>query len=91
MRKQETIEEVADREAEARYPVLTYRNPNDSLYKGIKKTFIYGVNFGYNLAQQQNKNLYSDEEVNYLLFAFKKHLQIEIDSEKWFNQFKKKQ
>jgi len=61
--KQETIEEVAEREAEARYPVSTHRNPNDSPYKGIKKTFIHGVTFGYNLAQQQNKNLYSEEDM----------------------------
>ena len=54
--KQETLEEVAEKESEKRYPVLTHKNPDYSPYIESKKTFKHGVNFGAKWQQQQNKN-----------------------------------
>lgn len=41
--------------------------------------------------QQQNKNLYSEGEVEYLLYSFKNYLGFgeEVNEKKWFEQFKK--
>lgn len=87
MRKQETIEEVAEIYARA------FDNDN---YKALMQLVIDG----YNLAQQQNKNLYSEEDMklaynsgkeNEYNFINKYHFKARISFEKWFEQFKKKQ
>jgi hypothetical protein len=73
--KQETLEEASKRAVKS------------GLFKD-ETLFVAGVRW----QQEQDKNKYSDEEVNYLLFAFKKYLGFreEIDSEEWFEKFKKK-
>ena len=53
----QTIEEVAEREAEVSYPVLTHSDPENSPYIRSKETFKYGVMFGYNHAQKEIEQL----------------------------------
>lgn len=85
--KQETLEEVAERI----YPIKPNSHPNinwDIINK--RDGFIYG----YQLAQQQNKNLYSEEDLHNAFYngwiyrgdgyTFPKAKQ------EWFEQFKKK-
>jgi len=86
MRKQETIEEVAERYA---FDNLINNNYNSK----IEKAFIDG----YNFAQQQNKKLYSEDETGELVYniigEYAKRYNIIIDGEKLndlFEQFKKK-
>lgn len=80
--KQETLEEVAN------------KNNGYLLYAKDTKAPIFNEGFiaGYQLAQQQNKNLYSEEEVLHILTKFSKFGDV-INEEKylnqWFNQFKK--
>lgn len=80
--KQETLEEVAN------------KNNGYLLYAKDTKAPIFNEGFiaGYQLAQQQNKNFYSEEEVLHILTKFSKFGDV-INEEKylnqWFNQFKK--
>lgn len=79
---QETIEEIADimsTNTEKVHPADSY------IYK-------QGILDGYNLAQQQNKNLYSEEEVLEILYKHTEDLLSgkKLTLEKWFEQFKKK-
>jgi len=41
--------------------------------------------------QEYSKNIYSEEEMNYLLYSFKNYLEFgeEIDEKEWLKQFKK--
>ena len=92
-KQEETLEKVAEKESEVRYPVLTHSNPNDSPYVASKKTFKHGVRFG---AKWQQERSYSEEEVknivNETIEKFYKHFytltKVEM-KEKWFEQFKK--
>ena len=90
-KQEETLEEVAEKEAEIRYPVLTHINPKDSPYVGSKKTFKHGVDFGVKWQQEQDKNKYSEED---LREAYLDGCKIQLTNiyhlEKWFNKFKKK-
>jgi hypothetical protein len=52
-----TVDEVAEKESESRYPVLTHRNPSDSPYVGSKQTFKHGVIFGYIFAKERSYSL----------------------------------
>jgi len=84
MRKEETIEEVAERFQQ------NFKTTSEKPYSLIFK-------LGYEYAQQQNKNLYSEEEVLNVLRDFYKTFDpiknppITSTIPLWFEQFKKKQ
>jgi len=84
--KQETLEE----EAERLYPIYMELGnctiEHDS-NEELREAFIEGAKW----QQQQNKNLYSEGEVEYLLYSFKNYLGFgeEVNEKKWFEQFKK--
>ena len=81
--KQETLEEAAER---------LYQNGCDGTDRSAeiyRRIFIEGAKW----QQQQNKNLYSEEEVLHILTKFSKFGDV-INEKKylnqWFEQFKKK-
>jgi len=88
--KQETIEEVAERYANELPEPYNYGINSDK-----KKAFIDG----YNFAQQQNKNLYSEEDVNHLEWIYNRMINIHNENKNYdyiirfksiIEQFKKK-
>lgn len=90
--KKETFEEAAIR----LYPDNIVKLGNETSYNAAllkRKDFIDG----FKLAQEQNKNLYSEEEVLLLLQTFNKHtLQLQklklgnsFNVKDWFEQVKK--
>lgn len=87
--KQETLEEVAERI----YPITPNSHPNIN-WDIINKR--EGFTDGYKLAQQQNKNLYSEEEVYQKLHNLMTSIKLDglvinddMDLKEWFNQNKK--
>jgi len=99
--KKEILEEVAEKEAECRYPVLTHSNPKNSPYVGTKQTFKHGVRFGGKWQQEQDKKMYSEGEVFDLLQNVNqnameyikqddRNIMTSVTLQKWFEQFKKK-
>lgn len=72
--KQETIEEVAERI----YPIIPNSHPNIN-WDIINKR--EGFTEGYKLAQQQNKNLYSEEDIQQLRQLFKDRFDCYADSD----------
>lgn len=70
--EQETLEEVAK----------NYANYNEQIHNAIKEA----VKFGAKWQQQQNKNLYSEEDLEQAHFEGKLKKQ---SFKEWFNQFKK--
>ncbi len=82
--KQETLEEVAERFANE-------CNSYDA------KLIADGVEFGAKWQQEQDKNKYSEEEVNNLLYRFLEHVGekqkrtiLNVVPNEWFEEFKKK-
>lgn len=78
MRK-ETIEEFAERYAQSKSSSSVFQEAH-------KKDFIQG----YNFAQQQNKSLYSEEDVLEIVFKIYDEFGIYISKESALKQFKKK-
>ena len=56
------MEQIFEKEAEGRYPVLTHSEPNNSPYKGSKETFKHGCRYGYELAADQLTQLKEENE-----------------------------
>ena len=85
--KQETLEEVAERI----YPITPNSHPNINWDILNKRE---GFTEGYKLAQEQNKNLYSEEEVLELLEKRTNYVlnpnSFFTGVRQWFEQFKKK-
>ena len=65
----DNFDDVIEKEAEIRYPVLGHSSPNKSPYVGTKKTFKHGCNFGANWQKEQTKAL--QESHDKLLDALK--------------------
>ena len=94
--KQETLEEVIERESEIRYPVLTHSNSSDSPYVGIQKTFKHGVKFGIELQQERSYSeieLFINEvkdKLDSFEYTVNQNSYISEYLDEWFEQFKKK-
>jgi hypothetical protein len=95
----ETLEEVTEKEAEGRYPVLTHINPKDSPYVESKETFKHGVRFGAkwqgerieNESEQLINELESLVKDNSLGESYRAGITASIwRMKEWFEQFKNK-
>jgi len=82
MMKQETLEEVAERE----YP----KEGKDSIYCDLGLIQQDAFKFGAKWQQEQYRNKYSDKEVKHIIREALQSALVTVDLEQWFKQFKKK-
>ena len=91
MKNKETLEEVAEREIPNRIRSTPFGSKFEWEPRKERKAFIRGAKW----QQEQNKNLYSEEEVvNILIKAYidiqKRKISNQAVLASWFEQFKKK-
>jgi hypothetical protein len=94
--KQETLEEFAKREAKIDTKELIQNNTEEAhtkppTYEDVCDAEEYGIKLGAKWQQEQDKKMYSEEEVKDLILKFNNDKPGIYDASEWFEQFKKKQ